>query len=62
MKAKEVLKILCISRPTLTKYVKTGVIKATLQTNGDYDYERYDSDDDYAAGVDDAMDEDYEEW
>ena len=39
MKAKEVLKILCISRPTLTKYVKTGVIKATLQTNGDYDYD-----------------------
>ena len=27
-----------------------------------YDYDRYDSDDDYAAGVDDAMDEDYEEW
>ena len=39
MKAKEVLKILCISRPTLTKYVKTGVIKATLQANGDYDYD-----------------------
>lgn len=39
MKAKEVLKILCISRPTLTKYVKTGVIKVTLQTNGDYDYD-----------------------
>lgn len=30
--------------------------------NGDYDYDRYDSDDDYAAGVDDAMDEDYEKW
>ena len=28
--------------------------------NGEND--RYDSDDDYAAGVDDAMDEDYEEW
>ncbi len=39
MKAKEVLKILCISRPTLTKYVKTGVIKATLQANGDYNYD-----------------------
>ena len=30
--------------------------------NGDYDYDMYDSDDDYAAGVDDAMDEAYEEW
>ena len=28
--------------------------------NGDYDYDRYDSDDDYAAGVDNAMDEDYD--
>ena len=33
-----------------------------IYMNGDYDYDRYDSDDDYAAGVDDAMDEDYEEW
>ena len=28
---------------------------------GDYDYDRYDSDDDYAAAVDDAIDEDYED-
>ena len=28
-----------------------------IYMNGDYDYDRYDSDDDYAAGVDDAMDE-----
>ena len=28
---------------------------------GDYDYDRYDSDDDYAAGVANAMDEDYED-
>ena len=33
-----------------------------IYMNGDYDYDRYDSDYDYAAGVDDAMDEDYEEW
>ena len=33
-----------------------------IYMNGDYDYDRYDSDDDYAAGVDDALDEDYEEW
>lgn len=33
-----------------------------IYMNGDYDYDRYDSDDGYAAGVDDAMDEDYEEW
>lgn len=33
-----------------------------IYMNGDYDYDRYDSDDDYAAGVDDAMDENYEEW
>ena len=33
-----------------------------IYMNGDYDYDRYDSDDDYAAGVDDAMNEDYEEW
>ena len=30
--------------------------------NGDYDYDRYDSGDEYAAGVDDAMDEYGEDW
>ena len=30
--------------------------------DGDYDYDRYDSDDDYAAGVDDAIDDDDEDW
>jgi hypothetical protein len=29
--------------------------------DGDYDDDRYDSDDDYAAGVDDAID-DEEDW
>ncbi len=29
--------------------------------DGDYDYDRYDSDDDYAAGVDDAIDDDDED-
>ena len=30
--------------------------------DGDYDYDRYDSDDDYAAGVDDAIEDDDEDW
>lgn len=38
MKAKEVLKLLGVSRVTLSTYVKTGVIKATLLPNGFYDY------------------------
>ena len=38
MKAKEVLKILKVTRPTLTKYVKTGKIEVTLLPNGFYDY------------------------
>lgn len=39
MKAKEVLELLKISRPTLTKYVKTGIIKITIKDNGQYDYD-----------------------
>lgn len=39
MKAKEVLKLLNISRPTLCKYVKLGIIKTTLKGNGLYDYD-----------------------
>ena len=38
MKAKEVLKILKITRPTLTSYVKNGKIRAVLQPNNFYDY------------------------
>lgn len=45
MKAGEVLKLLRISRPTLTKYVKSGLIKVTILKNGRYDY---DSDSVYA--------------
>ena len=30
--------------------------------DGDYDYDRYDRDSDYADGVDDAMDEFDEDW
>ena len=40
MKSHEVLSLLRISRPTLTKYVKTGVIKATTLPNGLYDYDK----------------------
>lgn len=36
--SKEVLQLLGISRPTLTKYVKTGVIRATRLPNKRYDY------------------------
>lgn len=33
-----------------------------IYMDGDYDYERYDMDSDYADGVDDAMDEFDEDW
>lgn len=33
-----------------------------IYMDGDYDYDRYDRDSDYADGVDDAMDEDEEDW
>jgi len=39
MKAKEVLKILDISRITLYNYTKEGKIKATKLSNGYYDYD-----------------------
>lgn len=39
MKANEVLQILQVTRPTLTKYVKTGSIKVTIKGNGQYDYD-----------------------
>lgn len=39
MKSKEVLKILGVSRVTLTSYVKKNLIKATLMPNGYYNYD-----------------------
>ncbi len=39
MKANEVLQILQITRPTLTKYVKSGKIKYSVKGNGQYDYD-----------------------
>ena len=33
-----------------------------IYMDGDYDYDRYERDSDYADGVDDAMDEDEEDW
>lgn len=39
MKSKEVLELLQITRPTLTKYVKEGLIKTTTLPNGRYDYD-----------------------
>ena len=38
MKSKEVLKLLKISRLTLSKYVKDGKIKTKKLPNGFYDY------------------------
>lgn len=38
MLSKEVLQLLGISRPTLTKYVKTGIIRVTELPNKRYDY------------------------
>lgn len=39
MKAKEVLNLLKVSRPTLTKYVKSGIIKVVELPNGQYEYD-----------------------
>ena len=39
MKAKQALNILRITRPTLTKYVKNGVIKVEKLPNGRYEYD-----------------------
>ena len=39
MKAKEVLQILRVTRPTLTKYVREGLVKVTVKSNGQYDYD-----------------------
>lgn len=39
MKAKEVLQILRVTRPTLTKYVKEGLVKVKVKGNGQYDYD-----------------------
>ena len=38
MRAKEVLKLLGITRPTLCKYVKQGIIKIDSVINGQYRY------------------------
>jgi len=40
MKAKEVLKLLRITRPTLSKYVKNGIIKKVVLPSGRYDYDK----------------------
>jgi predicted site-specific integrase-resolvase len=39
MKANDVLNLLKISRPTLTKYVKLGYVKTTTLPNGRYSYD-----------------------
>jgi len=40
MKAKQVLEVLQITRPTLSKYVKQGLIKIDSCINGQYRYNR----------------------
>ena len=42
MFAKDVLRILQVSRPTLTKYIKTGIIRVHVMPNGHYDYNEED--------------------
>ena len=39
MKSNKVLKLLNITRPTLSSYVKKGRLKATMQPNGYYNYD-----------------------
>ena len=39
MKARDVMRILKISRPSLTKYVHNGKLKVTIGANGRYDYD-----------------------
>ncbi len=39
MRSKEVLNLLRVTRPTLTKYVKSGKIKVIRKPNGHYDYD-----------------------
>ena len=39
MKSKDVLRLLKITRPTLTKYIKKGWVTGTLKKNGMYDYD-----------------------
>lgn len=39
MKSKEVLRLLRITRPTLCKYIKDGVISGKKLPNGQYDYD-----------------------
>lgn len=40
MKAKEVMRVLDITRPTLCAYVKKGLIKIDSEVNGQYKYNR----------------------
>ena len=39
MKANRVLKLLKVTRPTLTSYVKSGKLKVKMNVNGFYDYD-----------------------
>ena len=39
LKSADVLRVLNITRPTLTKYVKNGIIKVTTKPNGQYEYD-----------------------
>lgn len=39
MKASEVMRVLRLSRPSLTKYVHKGWLKVTILPNGHYDYD-----------------------
>lgn len=42
MFSKDVLRVLQVTRPTLSKYVKTGIIRVNVMPNGHYDYNEED--------------------
>ena len=50
------------SSPTISTYDSYDEGYDDIYMDGDYDYDRYDRDSDYADGVDDAMDEYGEDW
>ena len=50
------------SSPTISTFDSYYEGYDDIYMDGDYDDDRYDNDSDYADGVDDAMDDDDEDW
>ena len=55
---------IAVQRKVLLEQVaqRKAIHMTHMMMDGDYDYDRYDRDSDYADGVDDAMDEFEEDW